>query len=281
MNQTFARAFAPAALIGLLLAGCSGASSGLPTTSAVPDLTAASPARRPADSVVWVTNFTDTTSYDLRSGKLLSTLTTGMQGPLSIVFDYNGNMYVGNQSGGIHSHGDIVEFAPGGTSPTRTIASGVDDPFSLAVDDSNNIYCANQFSNSVTVYASTGTKPVRTITNGINYPVVAMIDPSSQNLYVANTSVSGGKGSVTEYAPGGSSPIRTITTGLNMPESLALDRKGNLFVGNYFGKNVSEYAASSTTPSQVFAKGIVPAAITTDAKGNLYVAADGKKGVFE
>jgi DNA-binding beta-propeller fold protein YncE len=62
---------------------------------------------------------------------------------------------------------------------------------------------------------------------------------------------------------------------------MALDKKGNIFVGNYLGHNVSEYPPGKTTPSHVFDQGIVPVSIAIDAKNDVYVAAYGKKGVTQ
>lgn len=277
MNRTSLAA--SAATLALLVAGCSGGSSGLSTVRAVPfDNRIA--AGTPVDSTLFVTNFHDVTLYDTLSGASEGSVSKGIIFPVGIAFDSSGNLFIGDTAGGIKDKGKITEYSPTSNTPIRTIRSGIDDPFYLATDAAGDVYCANQFGNTVTVYAPGATKPTRALSNGVNVPIFVLVD-ASNNVYVANTSVTGGTGSVTEYASGGNAPTRTITNGVNVPFSLALDSKGNLFVGNYFGHDVTEYAPGATTPIHTVGKGLVPQSIAVDGKNNLYIAAYGKKGVTE
>ncbi len=64
--------------------------------------------------------------------------------------------------------------------------------------------------------------------------------PGSGTIYVANHPQGLVPGSVTEYAPGSNgdvAPIATISgphTGLNAPQGIALDARGNIYVGAHF-----------------------------------------------
>jgi hypothetical protein len=70
------------------------------------------------------------------------------------------------------------------------------------------------------------------------------------------------------YAPNGS-----ITDGLNDTDGVWVDKAGNLYVANVNGKNVTEYAPGSSSPSCTYDAGMVdPINVTTDAKGDVFVA---------
>lgn len=62
-----------------------------------------------------------------------------------------------------------------------------------------------------------------------------------------------------------------IGAGLNWPAGLFLDKRGNLYVANTFGANVTEYAPRTTTPSFTYSANMVlPMFVTTDSHQNLF-----------
>jgi hypothetical protein len=64
----------------------------------------------------------------------------------------------------------------------------------------------------------------------------------------------------------------TITDGLNGPDGDFIDGKGNLYIANYAGLNIQEYAPGGTSPSATYSSGLTdPIDVTTDTKGNVYV----------
>jgi hypothetical protein len=70
------------------------------------------------------------------------------------------------------------------------------------------------------------------------------------------------------YAPNGS-----ITNGMNSNDGIWIDKAGNLYVANVNGKNVTEYAPGSSSPTCTYDAGMVdPINVTVDAKGNVFVA---------
>ena len=73
--------------------------------------------------------------------------------------------------------------------------------------------------------------------------------------------------------PGNSTPTATLT-GLGVPHA-GLDSGGNLFVANYGGDTVSEFAPGSTTPTATLTGLNEPQALAFDSSGNLYVANSG------
>jgi hypothetical protein len=83
-----------------------------------------------------------------------------------------------------------------------------------------------------------------------------------------------------KYKPAGK-PI-TATDGLSGPDGEFVDTTGNLFVANYAGVNVEEFALGSTTASTTYSSGLTdPVDVTTDTNGNVYVADNAGRLVVE
>jgi len=65
----------------------------------------------------------------------------------------------------------------------------------------------------------------------------------------------------------------TITNGMNGPDGDWYDSNGNLFVANYAGVTLQEYAPGSSTPMFTYSSGLDdPIDVTTDTLGNVYAA---------
>jgi hypothetical protein len=65
---------------------------------------------------------------------------------------------------------------------------------------------------------------------------------------------------------------QTITNGMNGPDGNWYDQAHNLYVANYAGINVQEYAPGGTSPSFTYSTGLTdPIDVTTDESGNVYV----------
>jgi hypothetical protein len=66
---------------------------------------------------------------------------------------------------------------------------------------------------------------------------------------------------------------QTITNGLNGPDGDWYDQAGNLYVGNYGGVGIQEYAPGGSSPSFTYTSTLVdPIGVTTDEAGNVYAA---------
>lgn len=91
-----------------------------------------------------------------------------------------------------------------------------------------------------------------------------------RDLYVADN----GTGAIDVLRNKSYRDIGVISYGIDQPVDLFLDRKGNLYVANYSGGNISEYAPGNLgAPNFVYSKNMVnPKGVTTDAHGNVFEA---------
>ncbi len=69
----------------------------------------------------------------------LRTITNGIQGPIGITTDLEGNLYVAN-----YLSNTVTVYAPGANTPKQRISNGVNGPWDVKVDGFGNIYVANQ-----------------------------------------------------------------------------------------------------------------------------------------
>ncbi|HEY3675822.1 MAG TPA: hypothetical protein VGK84_07485 [Candidatus Tumulicola sp.] len=187
--------------------------------------------------------------------------------------DARSNLYVANRNFGGSGYVDV--YAPGGTSPIRTITDGIKQPFALALDSAGDLFvaswcgCDAGTGGVVTEYAPGKSSFIRKIV--VQKPNALAFDPSG-NLFV------GGLKKVTAYAAGSTKPFQTISNGIKTPMSLVFDSNGNLYVGN-LGKssrgfnNVTVYAPGNSTPMETITQGIdYPYSLLIDPSNNLYVA---------
>jgi hypothetical protein len=69
------------------------------------------------------------------------------------------------------------------------------------------------------------------------------------------------------------SKVGMIKNGLSTPDGDFLSKDGALFVANYGGKTITEYAPGAKMPSFTYSEGMyAPVDVTVDARGNVYEA---------
>lgn len=301
----------PSAVLALVATACSGtiAQSQPPTIAFSSSVCCRMPARKSA-GVLYVARVQAYAAqndailvYALPSLKHVRTITGGMLGTFagnaSLAVDRSGNLYAAtfDQYGSASSA--VAVYRPGKTSPSYEISKGVDHPFAILTDANRNLYVANCYNcffnnghnsskGSVTVYAPGKASPAYTITDGIDNPNAMAVD-SSGNLYVSNCPskadpmvcranyYSGpGGGAITVYRKGSKSIAYSISNGIDAPQSLAVDRKDNLYAANVGDAEIAVYRPKAVTPSYdillgVF-DGVSPVSMTFDSHNDLFVA---------
>jgi hypothetical protein len=215
------------------------------------------------------------------------TITAGLSGSMtaSIYYQQNGLLAL-DAAGNLYvldvPNADVVVYAPGATTPSRTITSGISaTPSSIALDSFGTLYVANTSVNSIVEYASGSSIVLRSITNGVSGAVAMAID-GSNNLFLNNIS----SNTVTEYAPGATAVSRTISSGVELPYGVATDGSGNLYVGssdNGGFDTVTIYAPGATTPAHTFTYGpttystiLFQGGIAVDTSGDVCMADPGE-----
>ena len=159
-------------------------------------------------------------------------------------------------------------FGNGGSSFLRRIKYGGN----LAADSSGNLFIARDGSpGHVSVHANAGGTLLQQVTlkDGPWDDVIAA--DGLGNFYALRETGHGGRLYLYEYQIGKKEPIRQFdVTGYF--SCMTTDSAGNLYLGLGYAV-VNVYAPGSTQPERTITDGInVPAALTTDSQGTLYVS---------
>jgi YVTN family beta-propeller protein len=170
------------------------------------------------------------------SGKLLRTISKGIEYPVALALDGSGNLYIADLFG--PSGGPTVAvYPPSKNAPLRTIHPS-SNPRSLAISSAGDLLVATD--RAVEIYAKGSTKLLQKISNGVRTAYGLAFD-SAGRLYVTNHTAN----TVTVYAKGSAKLLRTISAGVDGPWGLGFDGSGNLYVANYYGGSVTVYAPDS------------------------------------
>jgi len=145
---------------------------------------------------------------------------------------------------------DLLTVTPPGKVPTHAIVTG--GPFTVA--DDGTVYSGGfvvyedvGYEEFVAVFAPGATKPFTglILSTGRNAAFEPYVAVSGDSLYASAPDIN----TVFEYSISDHLKlVRTITEGLNQPGPLAVDDKGNLYVGD--PTEVLVYAPKETSPSQ-------------------------------
>ena len=227
----------------------------------------------------------------------LTTFTTGLTAPASVVADPAGDVFVADSS-----VGDIFEFPAGSTSSTTptAVATGLTAPSALAFDANGNLFVVEQTVPDVVEILNTGTSGAfvagtqqkvigaSAVIAGLtlNAPSALAVGPNG-TLYISDTgnsrvvslNVLTGQGGVTlaqGTIEGLSSPA-----GLVSPQGLAVDSSGNLYIADE-AQNVIFIVWNTGVVTTVTPPSITNAAgVAVDASGSVIVsdsASDGANG---
>ena len=235
----------------------------------------------------------------------------GLSVPLGLAFDASGDLWVTNEEAD-----DLVEYTPdqlesGSPSPRVTVSGssgGFDWPLGDAFDSSGDLWVANYSTNSLVEFAprqlttgspaptavissdTSGTSGTSGTSDSLDGPDGLAFDASG-DLWVANYDEVTGANSLVEFAPsqlttGSPAPTAVISSdtsgSLDEPEGLAFDSSGDLWVANYSGNSLVEFAprqlaTGSPAPTAVISSDTSgsldePEGLAFDSSGDLWVA---------
>jgi len=153
------------------------------------------------------------------------------------------------------------------------ITTGINVPVNVAVDLRGTLFVANNGNSTVTEYPFGKTSPSVTLSGApLVFPNGIAVD-NNDTVYVTSGATAGSC-YVLVYPKGASTPSEQIN-GFDLPVGLAVDKSGNLYVGDALQNAVWEVPKGSTTPSKLALSGLDdPTGVAIDPSNNLWVAND-------
>ena len=161
-----------------------------------------------------------------------------MNGPASLVFDAEGNLFDAEFFGGV-----IYKFAPDGT--RTTFATGLQGPANLAFASSGDLFATDFQSGTVFRFTPAGMRT--TFATGVGEPHGIAFDANG-NLFVSDFQ----SGTIYRFTPAGART--TFATGLSGPHGLAFDGNGLLYSADYNTGNIYRFTPGGTRTT--FASGL-------------------------
>lgn len=254
-----------AALAAASLAGC-----GVTMPAAAPPPPAAAQPLMKASScgpsVAYVTSYDNSVYiYDQQNnGGTACGQITGLTNPQGIFVDKQRNLWVAIGGNCKTVFSSVFEFAPGGTTPIKTLQDPAGSATDVVVDNrSGTVYvtnffnytkgCASGNNGAVEVYAGGSTTPTSTLSDShMNYAFNDAIDDQG-NLYVTYLELNGptGSGHIFEWHGGSGSPADLGIT-LQAPGGIQTTKNGALLVCDQLA-GCGDFEPGSTTMSKRFA----------------------------
>jgi hypothetical protein len=152
-----------------------------------------------------------------------------------------------------------------------TITTGIDLPVNVAVNRHGMLYVANNGNSTVTEYPFGATSPSVTLSSGqLVYPNGIAVD--KKGAVFVTSGATAGSCYVLVYPKGAKAPSERIN-GFDLPVGLAIDKDGNLYVGDALQNVVWEVPRDSQTPIKLTLNGLDdPVGLAIDPSNNLWVA---------
>jgi sugar lactone lactonase YvrE len=171
---------------------------------------------------------------------------------------------------------DAIQLFPADkTNPKQSgsITDGIDLPVNDAVGNNGTLYVANNGNGTVTEYPFGQTSPSVTLSGG------SLVDPNgiavnNKGTVFVTSGAAAGSCYVLVFPKGSKTPSKQIN-GFDLPVGLAIDKGGNLYVGDVLQNVVWRVPKGSTTPTALKLTGLDdPTGVAIDPANNLWVAND-------
>lgn len=163
-----------------------------------------------------------------RNYKEVGTITNGITAGYGVWADSNGNLYVANEETSVA--GNVVEYQPGGTSPSCTYSAGLTDPIDVTTDKNGNVYVADFQGGVINEYAQCSNSISKSWSVGS--PEGVAVDKKG-DLFVSHLGFGPGQ-QFYEFVRGKSEPTQLGAT-VKAPGGLIIDSKGNLIADDQTG----------------------------------------------
>ncbi len=245
------------------LTACAGGSTlyaGVPASNARMDATGC------GKSVVYVTSYNNSVYiYDqMHNSQTPCGQITGVTNPQGLFVDKKRNLWVAVSGNCKTQFSSVLEFAPGNSTPIKTLQDPAGSATDVAVDNaSGTVYvtnffdysqgCASGNNGAVEVYANGSTSPTSTLTDPkMTYAFNDAVDDKG-NLYVTYLDVTGisGTGRIDEWSGGSGSPTDLGIT-LQAPGGIETTANGALLVCDQ-SVACGDFEPGSTTMTNLFA----------------------------
>jgi sugar lactone lactonase YvrE len=186
--------------------------------------------------------------------------TTGMNGPVGLALDAQGNLYVAN-----NRISTVEKYSPTGADLGVWAAQGTSNPTALVLDSVGNLYAATTTARLGEEFTPEGREMGGFGGTGSASWGVAL--DGSRNVYLSDQNAD----VVQRFGSNGSSLGVFASANLSTPAGVVFDSGGNLYVANQ-GTGTVEKFSSTGADLGVFASGLVqPTGLYLDRFGNLYV----------
>ncbi|UOE48244.1 gliding motility-associated C-terminal domain-containing protein [Mucilaginibacter sp. SMC90] len=186
--------------------------------------------------------------------------------PRGLAMDNTGNIYVADQGNNlirkITPAGEVSTYAGSGAMGADNGPAGsasFNTPTGVAFDAAGNLYVSDVGNNAVRKITPAGI--VSTFATGFNFPRELRVDGTG-NIYVAEQDGNTIKrinpnGTVTIIAGGGAKDASGVVASFNGPLGMAMDGKGNLFVGENINNDVRKIVITGYTINKPLPAGLV------------------------
>jgi DNA-binding beta-propeller fold protein YncE len=176
-------------------------------------------------------------------------ITDGISAPLGNFVDKNGTLYVANSG-----NGTVTEYPLGSTTPSATLSNYISGPISVAVDREGTVAVGEFASGMILEFPAGSSSPTVTISL-LSRPEALAFD-RSRHLYAA-WNEDAGSGLTGQVSKCQRLQAVCVDQGMSEGESggLAIDRAGDLILGDQTNHAINIYAPGATSPTRTINTG--------------------------